>query len=351
MLTTPTCKPGLWLAITAVFVACGGKENRATDHPPKATAKRDAGAAARRCRVAPSLRWPLRGRQGRDWVINNYVDVDPGTGSVRDYTGASGGVAKTYDGHTGVDIDIPSFRQMDLGAPVLAAADGTVVEVSDDQPDRNTRCTGTWNFVRVRHASGYVLTYGHLEKGSAAVKVGARVRAGAIIASVGSSGCSTQPHLHITVKDCNGAVVSPFGRELWKVPHDYAPELSVMDVMIRAGGHEGAATLKQPAPNPTRVSTGELVGFGVTAAGGSAGDTVGIKAVEPDGSVLFERRHQFVKARRHTYWYWNYRVPNEPLVLSVQATVNGYVATRRRLIVGALRGPARPGGRVTPGRP
>jgi len=41
-----------------------------------------------------SLLWPLAGSQGRDWVINNYVDLDPSSG-IRDYTGASGSGAKT----------------------------------------------------------------------------------------------------------------------------------------------------------------------------------------------------------------------------------------------------------------
>lgn len=102
------------------------------------------------------LSWPLPGDDGADWVINNYVDLDPASGGVQDYTGAVGAFAKTYPGHQGIDIDIPTFRAMDAGVPVLAAAPGEVVALHDCEPDRNTSCMGTWNFVRVRHADGSV---------------------------------------------------------------------------------------------------------------------------------------------------------------------------------------------------
>ena len=56
----------------------------------------------------PRLAWPVQGVALRDWVINNYVDLDP-TGGLRDYRGG----AKVYDGHRGTDIDVPNFRWMD----------------------------------------------------------------------------------------------------------------------------------------------------------------------------------------------------------------------------------------------
>lgn len=80
--------------------------------------------------------WPLGGQDGRDWVINNYVDLDATSGTL-DYTGASGSGAKTYNGHSGIDIDVPSFRLMDGNvSSVLAAASGIVTAVRDSEPDR-----------------------------------------------------------------------------------------------------------------------------------------------------------------------------------------------------------------------
>src|SRR5882724_9217225 len=121
-------------------------------------------------------RFPLDGEPGRDWVITNYVDLDPTSPGVADYTGNRGALAHTYDGHTGVDVDIPSFREMDAGTAVIrAAAPGTVDEVVQDQPDRNQRCAGRWNVVTVRHDNGFRVLYGHVKAHSAMIAVGQRV--------------------------------------------------------------------------------------------------------------------------------------------------------------------------------
>ena len=108
-----------------------------------ARATANAGPAARPAgdSLVDLLLWPLAGRDGRDWVINNYVDLDPTSGTL-DYTGGSGSGAKTYNGHTGIDIDVPNFRWMDGGVSiVLAAESGVVTSVHDNEPDRNTSCT------------------------------------------------------------------------------------------------------------------------------------------------------------------------------------------------------------------
>jgi len=133
-----------------------------------------------------ALLWPLAGRDGRDWVINNYVDLDATSGTL-DYTGGSGSGAKTYDGHNGIDIDVPSFRWMDGNVSnVLAAASGVVTAIRDTEPDRNTSCTGSANLVQVRHPDGLTALYGHLKKGSVAVSVGQQVSVGAILGVVGT---------------------------------------------------------------------------------------------------------------------------------------------------------------------
>lgn len=309
--------------LAAGLGGCGGNKSAGDKSPPVAAATDDGGVPLRQCGKPPELRWPLRGREGRDWTITNYVDVDPGAGAVRDYTGASGADAKTYDGHAGVDIDVSSFRQVDANVPVIAAAPGEVIEIEQGQPDRNMGCTGKWNFIRVRHASGYVLTYGHLKKHSASVKVGKQVSDGAVLAVVGSSGCSTQPHVHLEVRDCNGKPVSPFATRMWKSVHDYEPMLTLMDVMIRPGGHAGLETLKDPLPNPRRVPAGSRVGFGVSAAGGVAGDRIGVVIVQPDGKPFQSPEQSFDKVQRHTYWYWNYTLPSERGRWRVEVMVNG----------------------------
>ncbi len=316
----------LLIALTSL-PGCSEKKKR---DPSSRQGVRGERPGAGRCQ-APRLRWPLAGRAGTDWVINNYVDLDGAAAAARDYTGATGSTAKTYDGHFGVDIDIASFRQMDAGTPVVAAAAGTVIGLDDGHADRNTRCVGEWNYVRVRHPGGHVLTYGHLAKDSVVVSRGQSIAPGTVLAAVGSSGCSTQPHLHFEVHDCEGAVVSPFATQLWNAPPTYNAPLQLMDVMLREGGHAGIASLKDPPPNPARVTPGATMGFGVSASGGREGDTIGFTIRTRGGRLVAAPSHQMTGSHRHSYWYWNQRVPRESGALQVQVQINGEAVWTRSL--------------------
>lgn len=90
--------------------------------------------------------------------------------------------------------------------PVRAVADGEVVEVVQDQPDRSGAPASTSpclfrpaNRVVLRHEGGVHTAYLHLQQGKvpSGVKVGARVRTGDLIGLVGNSGFSSEPHLHL----------------------------------------------------------------------------------------------------------------------------------------------------------
>jgi len=94
--------------------------------------------------------------------------------------------------HPGIDI------AAERGTPVLAAAEG-VVETSrfDD--------TYGW-MVEIDHGYGIHTLYGHCTRNL--VNVGDRVARGKTIATVGSTGKSTAPHLHFEVRK-NGVPVNP----------------------------------------------------------------------------------------------------------------------------------------------
>lgn len=114
------------------------------------------------------------------------------------------------------------------GAPVLAAGDGTVVEVVADQPENPEvlRRPGesfeaygdragaiqmalvakgdraiAGNAVIVDHGDGEYSLYAHLKPGSLKVKVGDKVSAGQPLGELGASGNVTEPHLHFQVCD------------------------------------------------------------------------------------------------------------------------------------------------------
>lgn len=57
---------------------------------------------------------------------------------------------------------------------------------------------GYGNLAVVRHVSGITTHYGHLQ--AIKVKIGETVRAGQIIGTLGSTGSSTGPHLHLEIR-------------------------------------------------------------------------------------------------------------------------------------------------------
>lgn len=86
--------------------------------------------------------------------------------------------------HDGLDIKAPS------GTPIYAAADGEVVYKG------NLR--GYGNLIILRHADRHYTTYAHNQKNL--VKMGQHMKAGQVIALVGSTGRATGPHLHFEVR-------------------------------------------------------------------------------------------------------------------------------------------------------
>lgn len=95
--------------------------------------------------------------------------------------------------HTGIDID------GDTGNSIVAANSGTVIVSRYDSG-------GYGNMIVIDHGGGITTLYGHCSK--RLVSVGDHVRAGEVIAKVGSTGLSTGPHLHFEVR-VNGVVKNP----------------------------------------------------------------------------------------------------------------------------------------------
>jgi hypothetical protein len=117
----------------------------------------------------------------------------------------------------------PAERFLAYGQPILAPADGIVIEAHDGESDHVGRRSqlallpyALGQAGRLRQGvsaiagnhliialgdSGAFVALVHLRAGSLRVAVGDRVVAGQRIAECGNSGNSTQPHLHIQVMD------------------------------------------------------------------------------------------------------------------------------------------------------
>ncbi len=110
----------------------------------------------------------------------------PASGRVSDNFGARGG------NHFGIDIAVPT------GTPVVAI-DGGYVEFTGWQ-------SGFGNLVIINHENGFRTYYAHNSRFQ--VSQGERVRQGQVIASAGSTGRSTGPHVHLEVR-VNGVPKDP----------------------------------------------------------------------------------------------------------------------------------------------
>ena len=162
------------------------------------------------------LGWPMRVNSDYDFQYNyfnlqNYVDqLRPGSG-IQDY-GCGG---RTYNDHDASDINLFPFwwRMMDNNAVMaVAAAPGIILPGRDfNLFDRNCTQTGSANNITILHDDGTTTRYLHLKKNSLTTKPdNERVEQGEFLGFIGSSGRSSNPHLHFAVYDSLNRLVEPF---------------------------------------------------------------------------------------------------------------------------------------------
>ena len=159
---------------------------------------------------------PLR---GPGWVAFNgcCAEVTSHRGSVMAFNGTAitaerfaidfvqlDGEGRLFAGPADRLSSYPSF-----GAPVHAAAGGTVAEASDGAPEQVPQAQRApmeinayaGNHVVIDMDDGAFALYAHLKTGTVAVKAGDKVTAGEVIGRLGSTGNSDAPHLHFHVMD------------------------------------------------------------------------------------------------------------------------------------------------------
>lgn len=116
--------------------------------------------------------------------------IRPVSGTITSRFGARSNIRSSS--HTGLDIAAPT------GTPVKAAASGTVTF---------SGWKGSYgNMIVISHGNGVQTYYGHCSKLYA--KNGQTVSQGDVVATVGSTGNSTGPHLHLEIR-VNGTAYNP----------------------------------------------------------------------------------------------------------------------------------------------
>jgi murein DD-endopeptidase MepM/ murein hydrolase activator NlpD len=115
------------------------------------------------------------------------------------------------DGRTfrGDPRDNASYRA--FGARVMAVADGVVADTLDGLPENIpdpvaravpiTPGTASGNYIVENLGDDASAVYAHLQPGSLLVKTGDHVRRGQVLARVGNTGNSSEPHLHFHLSD------------------------------------------------------------------------------------------------------------------------------------------------------
>jgi murein DD-endopeptidase MepM/ murein hydrolase activator NlpD len=127
-----------------------------------------------RLATTPTI-WPAQG-----WVSSPFgYRIDPFTGK------------RTF--HRGIDI------ATNFGNPVVATADGNVIEAAYDKFFGRT--------VTISHGGGIVTQYCHLDK--YIVKAGQRIKRGDLLGYIGKTGKALGPHLHYEVR-INDTSVNPY---------------------------------------------------------------------------------------------------------------------------------------------
>ena len=266
--------------------------------------------------------WPMEGLPQVNHIMHNYKDHS-GENQVVEYTGGN----HAYDGHSGTDLSVRNFREMDLGAPIYAAADGVVSLSRGGFEDRNTQWNPDlgplWNGVAIFHSETVASRYLHFRKNSVVVEAGEEVKSGDLLGYMGSSGFSTNPHLHfdvIEVGEESSRFLDPWegpenpdpGMWIEQLPYLGNENLSVYDSGIATiasmGGeiqfiwHDFVERLEEPAVfgmNETNLI------FWVNAQV-LPGDAFRVELRRPDNSLYSGGNGAFSAKARFGYWYWTW---------------------------------------------
>ena len=151
------------------------------------------------------LKLPFKGEWivlwGGDEILQNYHQSISIVRNAIDVTGVDE-TGSTHRGDGNKNSDYYGF-----GREILAPAGGVVTDVisgvRDNVPGVINNFADIGNMVMIRHSTGEVSVFAHLQFASVTVKVGDHVKQGQSIGRCGNSGNSSAPHLHFQLQATN----------------------------------------------------------------------------------------------------------------------------------------------------
>lgn len=248
---------------------------------------------------APLLSIPIDCALGLTCYIEDFKDADPGPG-YRDY--ACGYRARKD--HSGTDFALIYPEQFEKGVSVLASAPGIVTGVRDGMDDIAVTADtldeldGKFcgNGVALTHGNGLTTQYCHLRKGSVQVRKDQKVERGQVLGTVGMSGRTNYPHVHLTVR-LNDVVVDPFAPEgtetcadpsetgMWLDPLDYQPG-GLMSAGFTNENPNWETVKAGNAHQPTLSADGPALLLFAQSFLAQPGDTLEFRIQGPKGTIL-----------------------------------------------------------------
>lgn len=284
---------------------------------------------------------PVGARSHRDVLIVNFVDVIPEGGAAADFNCTSPPL--TWDWHRGNDVMIRTFAEQLIGVPVFAAMDGVVVSAHDGEFDMNVQCAPgvAGNSVAINHGSGKIAYYWHMRNGSVSVTPGQIVKAGQQIGQIGSSGCSSWPHLHFETT-IDGWTYEPFAGPCRPGPSGWLQQESLnLNMFVYnfapSRTNPNSPGLPQLPPGGGRdrqvLLSDPLVHFWVQIANLPASSNWQVKFIRPNGTTAFTSPVTAFQGPggsnpfyRSSWWSWSYNVINQaqiPGTWRIQLFING----------------------------
>lgn len=129
---------------------------------------------------------------------------------------------RAADFHKGLDLSAPT------GTPIYATADG-VVSFAGRYPLRDS--VAWWRFgnvVVINHSDRFITIYGHCD--TVKVSAGTQIKQGDVIATVGSTGWSTNSHLHYEVRSDleNPGAYAPIDPRIYILNYQWSNEATLL---------------------------------------------------------------------------------------------------------------------------
>ena len=170
----------------------------------------------------------------------------------------------SYRNHTHNGIDLSARR----GDAIVSTETGRVVKVKNNMTEHDSQAVrqakgnsgGNYVIVEYQRANGesYRVSYCHLTENGVAVREGQTVHAGTVLGYAGSTGNSTGPHLHMTVRKGKDGIYGDAINPLTYLA-EVAARGNLQETVIKKGTHNDLLASLKPQADLTPTPSDEVL--------------------------------------------------------------------------------------------